>query len=276
MINHSPKLVDTHCHLTMKAFNKDREQVIERAKQAGVNKIVVPGLDLPSSEKAVSLAKDNPSLYVAVGLHPHNASSWNAESRENLISLAKSKQVVAIGEIGLDYYRNLSPKDVQLKVFQYQLEIATELDLPVIIHNREASNDICEILTKWSKSRNPSSRETLGVMHAFSADMATASRVIDAGFLLGIAGPITYKNASNLRDITVKIPFRSLLVETDAPYLTPHPHRGKRNEPANVVFVAQHLANLLEQYYKFTTRITSENAAGLFGWDNGTNNNTLL
>jgi TatD DNase family protein len=276
MIDHPPELVDTHCHLTMTSFDADRGQVIEKAELVGVNRIVVPGLDLPSSVKAVSLAKDTTSVYGAVGFHPHNASSWNAQSREKLISLAKSNNVVAIGEIGLDYYRNLSPKDVQLDVFKYQLEIATELDLPVIIHNREASSDICDILIEWSKSRKPSSDKRLGVLHAFSADMATATTVIDAGFLLGIAGPITYKNASNLREITAKIPLRNLLIETDAPYLTPHPHRGKRNEPANVVFVAKQLAAILQQEYKITARVTSDNAAGLFGWDNGTNNSTFL
>jgi len=276
MITNSLGLVDTHCHLTMEAFDDDRDQVIERAQKAGVHKIVVPGLDFPSSEKAVSLGRAYPSVYVAVGFHPHDASSWAADSKKELISLAKSDKVVAIGEIGLDYYRNFSPKDVQIEVFQYQLEIATELNLPVIIHNRDASSDVIDILIEWSKTKISSTRTMLGVLHAFSADLTTAYKVIDAGFLLGIAGPITYKNASNLREITTKIPSRSLLIETDAPYLTPHPHRGKRNEPANVVLVAEHLSKTLKQDYKITTRMTSENAAGLFGWDNGTNNSTIL
>jgi TatD DNase family protein len=276
MIAPSTELVDTHCHLTMSAFDEDRDLVIERAQNAGVHKIVVPGLDIPSSEEAISLSHAKPSIYAAVGIHPHNASEWSATSRNKLLSLAKSKKVVAIGEIGLDFYRNLSPKDIQINVFKYQLEIATELDLPVIIHNREASREVLEILIEWSKSKNPSSGSRLGVLHAFSADLDTAKKVIDAGFLLGIAGPITYKNATNLREITTKIPYRRIIIETDAPYLTPHPKRGKRNEPANVVFVANQLSKTLQQDYNFMARITSENAAGLFGWENGTNNSTLL
>jgi len=276
MIAPSPELVDTHCHLTMSAFDDDRDLVIERAKKAGVKKIVVPGLDISSSEEAISLSHAKSSIYAAVGIHPHNASEWSATSRNRLISLAKSNKVVAIGEIGLDFYRNLSPKDVQIKVFKYQLEIATELDLPVIIHNRDASRDVLEILIEWSKSKNPSSGSRLGVLHAFSADLETAQKVIEAGFLLGIAGPITYKNASNLREITTKIPYRRILIETDAPYLTPDPQRGKRNEPANVVFIAKQLSKTLKQDYNFITQVTSKNASGLFGWENGTDTSTLL
>jgi TatD DNase family protein len=268
-------LVDTHCHLTLKDFDLDREEVIDRALTIGVKKIVVPGLDLESSREAIALAQVYPSIYAAVGIHPHNASQWKSSCREEFISLTKSPKVVAIGEIGLDYYRNLSPKHQQLEAFHSQLQIATDLKLPVIIHNRDATNDIIEYLRRWSGRHTISVGEKLGVVHAFSADLKTAFQVIDAGFFIGIAGPVTYKNAESLREIVMKIPLTSILIETDAPYLAPHPYRGKRNEPANVALIAEHLSKILGRDYKTTSQTTSENASGLFGWNNGTNRSTL-
>jgi len=275
MIEPSNALVDTHCHLTSQAFDSDRRQVILRAIASGVHRIVVPGMDLDSSREAVALAQEYPSIFAAVGIHPHHASQWKSSFRKEIISLTKSPKVVAIGEIGLDYYRNLSPKPEQIEAFHSQLELAAELNLPVIIHNRDATSDIIEYLDRWSNKLVKSAGEKLGVLHAFSADSSTAFQVIDAGFLIGIAGPITYKNAESLRDVAVKIPLQSILIETDAPYLTPHPHRGKRNEPANVSLVAEHLSKIVGQDYKTTTRITSKNAAGLFGWNDGTNHSTV-
>ncbi len=275
MTKPSLTLVDTHCHLTLKAFDHDRNQVIQRALNRGVDKIVVPGMDLKSSREAVTLSEVYPSVYAAVGIHPHHADQWKSSDHAEIISLAKSSKVVAIGEIGLDYYRNLSPKPQQVEVFQSQLEIASELNLPVIIHNRDATSDIIEYLGIWLKKYKLSSEQNIGVLHAFSADITTALKVIDTGFFVGIAGPITYKNAASLREIVMKIPLSSILIETDAPYLTPHPYRGKRNEPANVALVAEHLSKILGQDNTTTTRITSNNAARLFSWHNGTNNSTL-
>ncbi|OGO17097.1 MAG: hypothetical protein A2Z14_09345 [Chloroflexi bacterium RBG_16_48_8] len=268
-------LVDTHCHLTLDAFDNDRGQVIQRALTTGVHKIVVPGIDLESSQEAIALSETYPSIFAAVGIHPHNANHWNPSYREKIISLAKSSKVVAIGEIGLDYHRNLSPKEQQLNVFRFQLDIASELKLPVIIHNRDATSDIIDYLVIWSKRQQVLVGSGMGVLHAFSADVTTAFQMIDAGFLVGIAGPITYKNAASLREIAIKIPSSSMLIETDAPYLTPHPYRGKRNEPANVALVAEHLSEIIGQDYRTTARITSQNAAGLFGWQNGTNYSIL-
>ena len=268
-------LVDTHCHLTVKAFDRDRKDVIHRALSSGVQKIIVPGLDLASSKAAVQLAEANPAIHAAVGIHPHNAKNWDASHKERIVSLAHSSKVVAIGEIGLDFYRNLSEPGIQLEVFQSQLEIAAELDLPVIIHNRDATSDIIGTLTEWSKDFIHSENKGIGVLHAYSADIETALQIIDAGFYVGIAGPITYKNAQNLREIVTKIPLSRVLIETDAPYLTPHPYRGKRNEPANVALVAEYLSGILGQEYETTARITSENAADLFGWRNGTNHSSL-
>ncbi len=264
MIDPTAFLVDTHCHLTVKDFDQDCEQVIKRALESGVHKIVVPGLDLESSQEAIKLAEVHPSIYAAVGIHPHNARKWDSTYKGQIQSLVKSSKVVAIGEIGLDFYRNLSPKDLQLNVFQSQLEIAAELNLPVIIHNREATSDIINILGSWSEERG-SFEKGLGVLHAFSSDLATATKMMDAGFYIGIAGPITYKNAHSLREIVRELPLSRILVETDAPYLTPLPHRGKRNEPAYVTLVAKYLSDILIQDYKSLAQITSENAVGLFG-----------
>jgi TatD DNase family protein len=275
MTEPSNPIVDTHCHLTLEAFDDDRQEVIDRALKNGIHKIVVPGMDLESSREAIALAETYPSIYAAVGIHPHHASQWGSSYREEFNSLAKSPKVVAIGEIGLDYYRNLSPKQQQLDVFRTQLEIAAELKLPVIIHNREATSDIIEYLYTWSKRHRFSAGQKMGVLHAFSAELTTAFQVIDAGFLVGIAGPITYKNAESLREISVKIPLAKILIETDAPYLTPHPHRGKRNEPAYVRLVAEHLSKILGREYSEIARVTSNNAASLFGWNDGTNQSTL-
>jgi TatD DNase family protein len=275
MTEPSSPLVDTHCHLTLKDFDRDRVDVIDRALKIGVQKMVVPGLDLESSREAIALAQVYPSIYAAVGIHPHNASQWKSSYRDEFISLTKSPKVVAIGEIGLDYYRNLSPQQQQLEAFQSQLQIAADLKLPVIIHNRDATSDIIEYLRICSKKHTNLARQRLGVLHAFSADLQTAFQVIDAGFLIGIAGPVTYKNAKSLREIVMKIPLASILIETDAPYLTPHPYRGKRNEPANVALVAEHLSKILGRDYTATARTTSQNAAGLFGWQDGKNQRTL-
>jgi len=259
-------LVDTHCHLTLDVFKDDREAVIQRALTAGVQKIIVPGIDLESSQDTVALSETHPSIYAAVGIHPHNAKFWDSSYREKIISLARSSKVVAIGEIGLDYYRNLSTHEQQLDAFRYQLEVASELKLPVIIHNRDATSDIIEYLLIWSKEQQTRSGSGVGVFHAYSADLSTAFQIIDAGFLIGIAGPITYKNAASLREISMKIPSTSILIETDAPYLTPHPFRGKRNEPANVILVAEQLSKIIGKDYRTTALLTSQNAADLFGW----------
>jgi TatD DNase family protein len=275
MTEASDALVDTHCHLMLEAFDRDREQVIQRALTAGVQRIVVPGIDLDSSRKAVLLAEKYNLIFASVGIHPHYAIHWTSSYREEMISLAKSSKVVAIGEIGLDYYRNLSPRRQQIEVFQEQLEIAIELNLPVIIHNRDATNDIIEYLDKMSRRHKLSARKNTGVLHAFSADITTALHVINAGFFVGLAGPITYKNAEGLREIAKKIPLSSILIETDAPYLTPHPYRGKRNEPAYVALVAEHLSKIIGKDYIKTAWTTSKNAARLFGWQNGTDDSTL-
>ena len=263
-------LVDTHCHLTLDAFEKDRRMVIERAFEQGVHKIVVPGIDLQSSREAVELAEEYPTLHAAVGIHPHRADTWNASVAKELMQLSYATSVVAIGEIGLDFYRNFTTREVQLHAFHAQLEIAGERKLPVIIHNREAINEIVDDLLPWSSKLDETLLNRAGVLHAYSADLSDARRMIDAGFYLGIAGPITFKNGEQLRNLITEVPVTRLVVETDSPYLSPHPHRGKRNEPGNVKFIADRLATGLEHDYDETAALTSKNAAGLFGWTYGT------
>jgi TatD DNase family protein len=267
----APYVTDTHCHLTANAFQKDRKQVIQRALEAGVDRIIVPGMDLESSRQAVALAEEFPSVYAAVGIHPHNADSWDSTFSSTLAELAKRGGVVAIGEIGLDFYRNLSTKNNQAYAFREQLNLAAEFGLPVIIHNREATVEIMHELRHWVTDINSAHQSNAGVLHAFSADLNTALEAIQAGFYIGIAGPISFKNSGVLQNVAGSIPISRVLTETDSPFLTPHPHRNRRNEPANVVVVAEHLSRIIKRDYDTTVKVTSQNAAKLFGWENGKN-----
>jgi TatD DNase family protein len=264
-------VADTHCHLTAKVFEEDRVQVVERAIQNGIRWILVPGMDLESSRHAVALAEEFPNVYAAVGIHPHNADDWSESHYQELRDLAKSEFVVAIGEIGLDYYRNLSTQKNQLRAFKSQLEIAADAKLPTIVHNREATSEVLAILKEWVSGIDKPHQSRAGVLHAFSADLETAQAGIRAGFYIGIAGPISYKKSSKLQHIASALPISRILTETDSPFLTPHPNRSKRNEPANVVVIAEHLSRIIKRDYDTTVTITSQNAAKLFGWQNGKN-----
>lgn len=269
----SAPLADTHCHLTLPHFDQDRQQVLTRAKEEGVNRILVPGLDLASSRRAVELSQRYPEIYAAVGIHPHNAKDWNRSTKQELRELAGSPKVVAIGEIGLDYYRDLSPREKQRSVFQDQLDLAREVELPVVIHNRKAIDDLMSCIGTWS-ARHPISSS--GVLHANSADLENTRKVLEAGFYIGIAGPITYQKAEVLRRVTAELPLERVLLETDAPYLTPHPKRGKRNEPSYLQLIAQQCAILFEVSVNTISATTSQNATNLFNWNHeGTEKTTL-
>lgn len=272
----SAPLVDSHCHLSDDAFAADLPDVLARARESGVSRVVVPGVDLPSSRRAVELAESNAGLYAAVGVHPHEARQWNAETEVELRQLARSPRVVAIGEIGLDYHYDHSPRPQQRAAFDAQLAVAAELGLPVIVHNREAIDDVLASLLPWAASLPAPHRHHPGVLHAFSADVRSGRRAVAAGFSLGIAGPITFKNADDRRRITAELPIESFLIETDSPYLTPHPHRGSRNEPAYVRLVAQALADMEGMDQTELATRTTNNAAELFGWDHGTEDSNLL
>jgi TatD DNase family protein len=265
-------LVDTHCHLNFDLFDEDRDQVVARARQAGVERMVNPGVDLETSRSAIQLAAQYPEVYAAVGVHPNDIQDWDACVLEQIKELAGNPKVVAIGEIGLDYYWDKTPHDLQQQVFRQQLELAATLDLPVIIHSRNASPenpqailDILDILENWQvrPDKHPS---PLGVLHSFSADLEHAMQAIKLNFLIGITGPVTFRNAPQLRQLVQELPLEAMVIETDAPFLTPHPFRGKRNEPGLVKLVADKLAEIHNLPFEQVANITKKNAGRLFNW----------
>jgi TatD DNase family protein len=270
------ELADTHCHLDLSAFDADLTDVLNRAAGNGVEHILIPGIDLDSSRKAVQLAEKHPGVYAAVGVHPHRAASWNESTAQQLRALIQSSFVCAIGEIGLDFYRNLSPQDVQRRVFRAQLSLAAEAGLPVVVHCREALTEILDDLLPWAEQLPRDLKTRAGVLHAYSGDLESASEACSRGFYIGIGGPLTYRKAQDRRDITAQIPTDRLLLETDAPYLTPHPYRHQRNEPAYVRLVAQELSKLFGMEEAAIAEITSQNAATLFGWNHGNKSGHIL
>lgn len=251
-------LIDTHTHLDDARYDEDREAVVARAREAGVVAFVTIGCDLETSRAAVALADRYPFIFASIGVHPHEVKhiedQWYGEFRR----LAQSRKVVAYGEIGLDYHYNHSPPNEQRERFREQIQIARELKLPVVIHTREAQKDTVAIL------REETASEVGGVFHCFSGDRWLAQEALDLGFFLSFSGILTFQNAAPLREIAKNSPLDRLLIETDCPYLTPVPHRGKRNEPAYVSQVAKQLASLHEKSVEEIAERTSENAKRLF------------
>jgi TatD DNase family protein len=269
-------LVDTHCHLNFESFDLDRTAVVANAMRVGVERILNPGIDLETSRAAVDLAEAFPVVYAAVGVHPNDTGAWNETTLGELRRLAAQPKVVAIGEIGLDYYWERTEHSIQYQVFQGQLDLAAELGLPVVIHIRDhdpedhrAMNDALDILRDWQLSlaaRSPELASRPGVLHSFSGDLQDAQRAIASGFCLGVTGPVTFKKADVLRQMATELPVEYLLIETDAPFLTPHPHRGERNEPAYVRFVAEKIAALRDLELDGFARITTQSAERVFRW----------
>ena len=269
-------LVDTHCHLNFDSFEGERKELLQRAREAGVTFILNPGVDLESSREAVALAEKYEEVYAAVGVHPNDALSWKEGTREELRELSQHPKVLAIGEIGLDYYRDRAPEAEQKKIFQEQLLLAMEVELPVIIHTRDASRedrrataDVLGILNEWQTGLAGSDTllsENPGVLHSFSADEQSAFDAIHMNFMIGITGPVTFLNAPELQRLVAALPLERVLTETDAPFLTPHPHRGERNEPAYVRLVAEKIAQLHNLPPDVVADITAENAGRLFHW----------
>ncbi|HDQ05793.1 MAG TPA: TatD family deoxyribonuclease [Candidatus Bathyarchaeota archaeon] len=251
-------LVDTHSHLEMSEFDKDREEVIERAFKNGVGAIIAVGITPEDSKAAVALAEKHGAVYATVGVHPHDAERIKETTYESLKKLAAHKKVVAWGEIGLDFFRNRSPRDVQIRRFEEQLSLARELNLPVVIHSREAHAETFEILEKQKGNIK-------GVLHCFSGDYRMAAKYIDLGYYISIPGTITFPNSAKLVEVAAKIPMDSLLIETDAPFLTPVPKRGKRNEPAYVAYVAKKISDIRGLSLEKVAEATTENAINLFG-----------
>jgi len=284
-------LTDTHCHLDFHKFDEDRAAVIERAEKAGLVRILIPALSVTSSLSAVKLAESHPMLYAAVGVQPNESLSWTENTIEELRALvhphpnpspsgrgAKGEEkIVAIGEIGMDYYWEAAPHDHQQRVFRAQLDLAAELNLPVVIHLREkgdaaggpCAEDAMSILEEWVAglgAEKEALRKNPGVLHSFSGSPETAQRAIGLNFCIGITGPLTFKNAIQKQEMVTQLPLEHLLIETDAPYLAPHPHRGKRNEPAFVYEIADKIAQLQSRNREEVAAVTTSNAARLFSW----------
>jgi len=293
------RLIDSHAHLDSSQFDDDREAVILRAQEAGLVAILNVGTDLASSRAAVALAEKYDFIYTAVGIHPHDAKTVTPAVLDELRALAHHPKVVAVGEIGLDYYRDLSPRPVQRRAFAYQLALAAELALPVVVHSREAHDDVLAALREWAGfppgggtegGRLPLGGGTegghlppgggteggrfppgggieggLGVLHSYSAGTERLEQVLNLGFSIGISGPVTFPKANQLRAVAAAVPLERLLVETDCPYLTPVSHRGKRNEPAYVRHVVEAVARARGMPAEAVAQATADNARRLFG-----------
>lgn len=250
-------LVDTHAHLQWASFNKDRETVISRARKVGVENIVNIGFDADGSREAIELAEKHEGVYATVGIHPHNASQLNQNLLDKLRELSENPKVVAIGEIGLDYYRNLSPREAQKKAFEAQLTLAEELGLPVVIHDREAHTDTLQILSKFKG-------KTKGVMHCFSGSREMAEQCVKLGFYISFAGPVTFPNSRKLHEVAEWTDLNKILLETDSPWLAPQNKRGRRNEPAFLPFIAKKIAELKGISADDLAAATTKNAKDIF------------
>ena len=256
-------LVDTHAHLDMMGDEKEIDTVIHRAVNGGVSRIISVGIDTDSSRAAVRLAREYACVYAAVGCHPHHADACSRSELEELAGMASRREVVAWGEIGLDFYRNYASREAQQRIFEDQLALADELHFPVIIHDREAHEAVYATLKKSGKGKER------GVIHCFSGDLSLAEALMDLGYFISIPGTVTYKNASMVKQVASTIPMDRLLMETDAPFLAPVPKRGKRNEPLYVTYTAQEIARLRGISIDELAARTSENAGRLFGLDPG-------
>ena len=249
--------IDSHAHIQLDRFDSDRSLVIERAKNSQVSIILVIGFDISTSHLAVELADRYDHIYATVGLHPHDAKRFTPQTLREIALLAEHPKVVALGEMGLDYHRNLSPKSVQKRVFEEQLDLATQLDLPIVVHNRNAFDDILSILENHSQL-------TGGVLHCFSENTKSMDRVIDVGFHIGIGGPVTYKKSQDLKQVVKVMPADSFLIETDCPWLAPQLRRGKRNEPAYITEIATKIAELRQVTIESVGQTSSQNFRKLF------------
>jgi TatD DNase family protein len=250
-------LVDSHAHLQWTSFDKDRERVINRAIEADVKYIVNIGYDLDGSKKAIELAEKYEGLYSTVGIHPHNASKFNEKVLDGLRRLSENPKVVAIGEIGLDYFRNLSHKAAQQKAFEAQLILAQELELPVVIHDRDAHADVLNTLSKFKG-------KLTGVMHCFSGSLDMAEQCVKMDYYISFAGPVTFPGANKLHETAKTIDLSKILIETDCPWLAPQEMRGKRNEPAFLPFTAEKIANLRGISLKILAEATTKSTKQIF------------
>lgn len=269
-------LVDTHCHLCLDAFNDDLDQVLQRAHKAGVRAIVVPGIDVESSHRALDLARSEPMLHAAVGVHPNSAGLWSEGVASEIAELVEDENVVAVGEIGLDYKSNGTPRRQQVEALAAQLEIAHKAELPILVHNRQSVPDLLKFLIDWSDTLPGTLAGRAGVLHDFGGTSEQAQQASQAGFFLGVAGPVTFLNAHEARSLVSTLPLERLILETDSPYLSPHPYRGKRNEPARVRLIAEAVAEILGTEWSRIAERTTYNATYLFGWNHGITHGNLF
>ena len=251
-------LFDSHAHLDDNKFSADREEVIEKIKASGVEYVVNIGDDISSSRRSVILAKRHPFIYATVGVHPHNVESMTEADIEELKLLASEEKVVAIGEIGLDYYYDNSPRDLQKKWFKRQIEMALELSLPIAIHNRDSNEDCMQIL------RGYDIKKIGGIMHCYSGSSEMAKELVKMGLCVSFAGPVTFKNNRRGVETVKEIPIEHILIETDCPYLAPEPKRGTRNDSSNVRYVAEKIAEIKGMTFEEVAKITCDNAKRVY------------
>lgn len=251
-------LFDTHAHLNVKEFLEDELEVIKRAHDQGVSKIAVVGFDDETIAKALELAENHSNIYPIIGWHPTEAGSYSYQVEEKLIQLIQANNVVAMGEMGLDYHWMEDPKDVQIDVFRRQIRVAKQLDLPIVIHNRDSTEDVYQVL------KEEHVEDIGGIMHSFSLTPIWQERFLDLGMHISFSGVLTFKNAIDVKESAKVVPLDKMLIETDSPYLTPHPNRGKRNEPAYVRLVAEEIARLRGLTLEEVAQITMKNANQLF------------
>lgn len=264
-------LIDSHCHIDAAQFDDDRDEVVRRASDAGVGAMLNVGTGDPHSDdfrKAVAVAEKYENVFASVGVHPHDAKLYDDKAEEHLIDLVRSSdKVIAWGEIGLDYYYDHSPRDVQREIFRRQIRVAKRLELPIIVHSRDADEETVAILTEASAEEAGNEKlktHAFGIMHCFGGSPEMAKALMPLGFLISFAGNVTFKKAENLRNAARVVPLDRLLVETDCPFLTPEPHRGKRNEPAFVVHTARFLAEFYGVDFELLAAQTTNNFQGLF------------
>ncbi len=251
-------LFDTHCHLNVDAFEEDAEATIARAKEAGVSRFAVVGFDAKTIKKSLKLSAAHPEIYSIIGWHPTEAGSYTIEIEESLLAMLRTEKVIAMGEMGLDYYWMEDPKDVQEHVFRRQIQIAKQLQLPISIHMRDAIEDTYRILKDEDVS------EIGGIMHSYSGDVAYMQKFLELGMHISLSGVVTFKKAQDVHEVAKAVPLDRLLIETDAPYLAPVPYRGKRNEPSYVKYVAEKVAELRGMTLEEVAAITMQNANKLF------------
>jgi len=251
-------LIDSHAHLDMPQFDRDRNEVIRRARDARIHCIFTVGTDVSSSRQAIRIAHENPAVYAIVGIHPHDVKDMDRNSLKEIREIAQDPRVKAYGEIGLDFFRSLSPRLVQIERFRQQIRLARDLDLPVVIHDRDAHSETMRVLAEEGDG------DLRVVMHCFSGDLAMARRCLDKGFYLSIPGTVTFPKADRLREVVQHIPLDRMLVETDCPYLAPEPFRGKRNEPSYVRHTAEKIAAIKGVSLDLVARKTSDSALGFF------------